>query len=131
MRQVKDLAVFLACTTSEHVPDLWRDKTPLGRDMSGTPRHEMLSFVAGETPEGKPPALVLPDALRADVDEIEPHDLVFGVAARIGDRWYVLSATKPQKVDARKGAPALTGKVTKRGAFGFEVELKVGPVPHP
>ena len=130
MRQVKDLAVFLACTTAEHVPDLWRDKTPLGRDMGGTPRHEMLSFVAGDTPEGKAPALVLPDALRADVDEIEPHDLVFGVAARIGDRWYVLSATKPQKVDAAKGAPALTAKVTKRGAFGFEVELKVGPVPH-
>jgi hypothetical protein len=128
-RQVKDLAVFLACMTSEHVPDLWRGKTPLGRDMTGTLRHEMLEFVAGDTPEGKPPNLVLPDALRADVDDVEPHDLVLGVAARIGDRWYTLSSTKPLKVDVAKGVPALVGRVTKRGAFGFEVELKLGPAP--
>jgi hypothetical protein len=130
-RQVKDLAVFLACTTSEHVPDLWRGKTPLGRDMTGTSRHEMLLFVAGDTPEGKPPSLVLPDALRADVDDVEPHDLVLGVAARIGDRWYTLSSTKPLKVDVAKGVPALAGRVTKRGAFGFEVELKLGAKPKP
>ena len=86
-REIKDVAVFLACTSPDHVPDLWRSKSPLGRDMVSVRPHQMLVFVAGDTPPGKPPRITLPGRLEAKVDLTEPHDLLLGVAARIGDRW--------------------------------------------
>src|SRR5262249_44407462 len=59
-RQIKDVAVFLGCVTPEHIPDQWRGKSPLGRDMTATVRHEILAFVPGETPAGSAPRIVLP-----------------------------------------------------------------------
>jgi hypothetical protein len=123
-RQVKDLAVFLGCVTSEHVPDLWRSKSPLGRDMGFVARHEMLAFVPGDTPEGKPPRLTLPARLEAEVDESEPHDLVLGVAARIGDRWVQLGSTVLKKVTIAAGQKPLTGRIEHVGhGFDFRATL--------
>ncbi|HJQ99816.1 MAG TPA: hypothetical protein VJ826_15985 [Candidatus Polarisedimenticolaceae bacterium] len=123
-RDVKDLAVYLACTTTFHVPDQWRSKTPLGRDMSATPRHEILAFVAGDTPTGQKPRLDVPKTLEADLDDLEPHDLLLGVAARIGDRWYTLSTGKCDKVKAVKDMPPMVGRISRIGApFAFKVEL--------
>ena len=123
-REVKDLAVFFGCTTGEHVPDLWRSKTPLGRDMVGTVRHEMLAFVAGDTPAGKKPQLTLPDRLEADVDESEPHDLIVGVAARIGDRWVQVAMGRLEKVTVTAGANALTARISRAGGdLAFNIEL--------
>ena len=124
-RAVHDLAIFLACATPEHVPDLWRSKTPLGRDLEGTPRHEMLRFQAGDTADGAKPALKLPATIDAEVDDIEAHDLVLGIAARIGDRWRVLALARRPKVKSEAGAPLrLIGKITPGGApFAFRVEL--------
>lgn len=125
MRAVKDLAVYVACTTPEHAPDLWRSKTPLGRDMVATPRHRMLAFVAGDTPEGKSPKLAVPRSVDVDLDDVEPHDLVAGIAARIGDRWYTIALSKPVKVAVDKGAPSLEAHVRKgAGPFAFEVSLE-------
>jgi hypothetical protein len=124
-REVKDIAVFLACSSPEHVPDLWRSKTPLGRDMVSVLRHEMLAFVAGDTPAGKPPRLTLPGRLEADVDETEPHDLILGVAARIGDRWIQLAFTTLPKTTIEAGQKPLEGRIEHAGrAFDFKVELK-------
>ena len=122
-REVKDLAVFLACATAEHVPDLWRSKTPLGRDMVGATRSEMLAFVAGDTPAGKKPQLALPDRLEADVDESEPHDVLVGVAARIGDRWYQLAAGRAPKAAVVAGGKPLSCRITHAGGFAFKVEF--------
>jgi hypothetical protein len=129
-REVKDLAVFLACTTAEHVPDLWRQKSPLGRDMNAAFRHEMLAFVAGDTPAGKKPRLTLPARLEANVDDVEAHALVVGVAARIGDRWMVLAASEPVKtVISAKGAP-LAARITGTALpFGFKASLEVPKAP--
>jgi hypothetical protein len=127
-REVKDLAVFLACATSEHVPDLWRSKSPLGRDMSFVVRHEMLAFVPGDTPAGKSPRLVLPEQLDAQADETEVHDLVLGVAARIGDRWVQLGAATVPKARIAPGEKPLVGRIEHRGrGFDFKVELKARP----
>jgi hypothetical protein len=127
-REVKDIAVFLACASPEHVPDLWRSKTPLGRDMNSVPRHEMLAFVAGDTPAGKPPRLTLPARLEADVDETEPHDLILGVAARIGDHWVQLASAKLAKTTVAAGQAPLSGRIGHAGvAFEFKVELKAPP----
>jgi hypothetical protein len=123
-REVKDLAVFLACVSPEHVPDLWRSKSPLGRDMNAVTRHEMLAFVAGDTPSGKPPQLVLPARLEAEVDDSEPHDFVLGIAARIGDRWIQLGAAVLKKTTVVPGGKPLTGRIEHAGkGFAFKVEL--------
>jgi hypothetical protein len=123
-REVKDLAVFLGCTSQEHIPDLWRSKTPLGRDMVSAVRHEMLAFVAGDTPAGKQPRLTLPARVEADVDVSESHDLVLGVAARIGDRWIQLASGTLTKVKIAAGSKPLTGLIERGGqAFEFKIEL--------
>lgn len=121
-REVKDVAVFLACATAEHVPDLWRSKSPLGRDMVGATRSEMLAFVAGDTPAGKKPQLTLPDRIGADVDGSEPHDLLVGVAARIGDRWYQLAVGRAPKFAVGADAKPLACRITHPGGFAFKVE---------
>jgi hypothetical protein len=127
-REVKDLAVFLACTSSDHVPDLWRSKSPLGRDMSFVMRHEMLAFVAGDTPTGKTPRLELPARLEGELDDSEPHDLVLGVAARVGDRWIQLAAGRLAKVTIAPGGKPLVGRIGHRGGgFDFTAELKAEP----
>ena len=124
-REVKDVAVFLACSSPEHVPDLWRSKTPLGRDMVSVQRHEMLAFVAGDTPAGKPPRLTLPGRIEADVDDTEPHDLILGVAARIGDRWVQLAFAKLPKATIGEGQKPLAGRIERAGrGFDFKVELE-------
>lgn len=123
-RTVHDLAVFLACVTPEHVPDQWRTKSPLGRDIEGMPRHEMLLFVPGDTPDQGAPSVTVPARIEADVDDLEPHDLVLGVAARIGDRWRVLAIAKRAKAKIEAGTPPLAGRMAGAGIpFLFKVEL--------
>ena len=123
-REVKDLAVFLACISPEHIPDLWRSKTPLGRDMGAVRRHEMLAFVAGDTPAGKKPRLTLPARIEGEVEEGEPHDLILGVAARIGDRWVQLAVGALPKATIGAGQKPLLGRIEHTArAFDFKVEL--------
>jgi hypothetical protein len=118
-RQVKDLAVFLACVTAEHVPDMWRSKSPLGRDMTSVVRHEMLAFAAGD------PRLVLPERLEAEVEEGVAHDLILGVAALFGDRWVQLASARLPKTTIEAGTKPLVGRVKRVGReFGFKVELR-------
>ena len=123
-REVKDLAVFLACASPEHVPELWRSKSPLGRDLSFVTRHEMLAFLAGDTPAGKPPRLALPPRLEAEVDDSEPHDFVLGIAARIGDRWVQLGAAVLKQTTIGPGGKPLSGHIDHVGrGFAFKIEL--------
>lgn len=124
-REVKDLAIFLACGASEHVPDLWRSKSPLGRDMVAVARHEMLAFVAGDTPAGKAPRLEVPASIEAEVDDTEPHDLMLGVAARIGDHWIQLAVARLAGIKIGAATRPLEGRIAPAGhAFAFKVELK-------
>jgi hypothetical protein len=46
-RRFTDIAVFLACRTPEHVPDGWREKTPLEWSAEPMLRHQMLAFAPG------------------------------------------------------------------------------------
>ena len=46
-RVFTDVAIYVACVTSYHVPDHWRSKTPIGRDFFSMPRHKMLAFAPG------------------------------------------------------------------------------------
>jgi hypothetical protein len=125
-RVVKDVAIFLACASPEHVPDLWRSKTPLGRDMVSVQRHQMLAFVPGDTPPGEKPRMTVPKRLEADVAEAEVHDIVLGVAALIGDRWMQLSAAKLKNVSVAADSKPLAGRVEHLGhAFDVKIELTV------
>ena len=138
-RRIHDLAIFLACMTAVHAPDQWRSKTPLGRDTYGTPRHQMLRFVAGDTAEGHPPRLALPATIDADVEDVEPHDLTLGVAARIGDRWYAVAVSPPLKIDPGKLPETLVGKIEQEsGSLAMtaflatsKAGLKPSPTPKP
>lgn len=139
MRKIHDLAIFLVCMTGVHAPDQWRSKTPLGRDTAGTPRHQMLTFVAGDTAEGHSPRLTVPPAIEADVEDVEPHDLVLGVAARIGDRWYTVAVSPPLKVDPNKLPETIVGKIEQEsGSLAMtaflatsKAGLKPSPTPKP
>lgn len=127
-RAVKDLAIFLACESPEHIPDLWRSKTPLGRDMVSVVRHQMLAFVPGESPQGSAPRLAVPARIEADVDGTEPHDIVLGLAALIGDRWMQLASARASKVTTSVGSKPLIGRVDHVGnGFEFKVELAAPP----
>lgn len=123
-REVNDLAVFLACASPEHIPELWRSKSPLGRDMISVPRHEMLAFVAGDTPAGKPPLLALPARIEAEVDEGESHDLIVGIAARFGDRWMQLAIARLPKASIGAGQKPLIARIEHNGrGFDFTLQL--------
>jgi len=100
------VAIFLACRTAIHVPDYWRSESPLGRDFVSMPRHGMIAFHSGgekvaaaDVPPGaskqlRQPAvdagylrLELPERLEAHIDPSEPHDLSFGIAIQVEDRF--------------------------------------------
>lgn len=124
-RVVKDVAVFLACISPDHVPDQWRSKSPLGRDMMSVRAHQMLAFVTGDTPPGKAPRLTLPKRLEAHADLTEPHDLVLGVAALIGDRWYQVGMAQLLKASMGPQGQPLTGSIAGGARdFNVKVELK-------
>ncbi|MCP3980988.1 MAG: hypothetical protein GY716_16960 [bacterium] len=106
------LALYLACTTADHVPDHWRGKSPLGRDFNSMPRHRMLVFLADfdEVPVGKTKdflrklghvggardglapwqilQLELPERIETPIEVGVTHDLVLGVALEAGGRYY-------------------------------------------
>jgi hypothetical protein len=110
--QVTDLAVFLACTTADHVPDQWRSRSALGRDFVLMPRHRLLALVSDSVRIEKKDRLetlrkllgadleqvhtefrelALPDSLSAVVEPGVAHDLAFGIAAKVGGRYLVLT----------------------------------------
>ncbi len=86
------LALFVACLIPEHVPDHWRDKTPLNG--ASARRHHLLLFHE-QTAEGrikKQPLLYLtrPDELTVTL-ATDTHHLELGIAARIGDTWSIIT----------------------------------------
>jgi hypothetical protein len=109
--RITNLAVYVACHSSTHVPDHWRSKTPLGRDFATVTRHKLLAFQADATQEspGKTRALLasllggpaspeasdwsilnlpLPEEIVVELEAGEAHDLSFGFAVQIGGRYY-------------------------------------------
>jgi hypothetical protein len=108
-RRVEDLAVFVLCTSADHVPDHWRSASPLGQD-GATPRHQLLAFHEGAArverrdvssavrrkfpePRGDEPApgwlaLEIPPLTLA-LESGVAHDLAFGVAVRMPDGWRI------------------------------------------
>jgi len=99
---ITELAVYLLCTTPDHVPDHWRSQTPLGRDFVSVPRHKLLAFHPGAsagdetenaTSDGQPVrlsklTLELPETLEVELEPSVEHDLVLGLAVQIEERYY-------------------------------------------
>lgn len=91
----EDVALFLICLTPTHVPDHWRDASPLGRDFA-MPRHRMLTFVAHAQHRGSDAdepllELDLPPSIEVALAPGEAHDLWLGVALSVGGRYYHLT----------------------------------------
>jgi hypothetical protein len=147
---VTDLAVFLGCTTSDHVPDQWRSKTPLGRDFVLMPRHRLLAIVSDSVRiEGKDRLeklrkllaidfekvhtefreLTLPDELTAEVEPGVAHDLVFGIAAKIGERYLVVTMEELRDVVPDESGVTLEASAwckPKRGGADLGVRIGAG-----
>ncbi len=135
--EVEELAIFLLCSSAEHVPDHWSGRTPLKNFV----RHELLVFRAGSHP-GKLKGfevlfLDLPASLHIPVPE-GIHSLVVGVAGKTGPDWHVAAS------DDQRGVEVSTGKTTRievrlsgriEGTFqtGFKPEqgLAIGRVTPP
>ncbi len=93
---IEDAALFVVCLTPEHVPDYWRNASPLGRDFTSMPRHRMLAFLAGARADRKGQLeLALPARALLSCPHEDSHDLAAGVAARLGGRFLALSLTPP------------------------------------
>ena len=96
---IQDVAIFVACLSSTHVPDHWRTKSPLGRDFDRMPRHAQLLFVGdAKRDENKDGTLQLeleiPETLEVELESATPHDLMLGVAVRIDDRYYLIASDR-------------------------------------
>ncbi len=122
--EVEDLAFFVACTTPDHVPDHWQDRTKV-RDFA---RHEMLLFRSGGRPDKAKGLEVLvldfPPALSVEIPA-GTHRLAVGVAMKIGADWHpILSDTRPGVVvEAGKRTPVevrVKGKLSGTSLSGFK-----------
>ncbi len=89
--EVTGVAIYVACVRAPHVPSYWRAASPLGRDFTSMPRHEMLAFVplgTGSAPPERSIDVEVPSRIDVPIDAADTHDLSVGIAVRIGDRHY-------------------------------------------
>jgi hypothetical protein len=147
-RLVKDLAVFLACLTPEHVPDQWRSRSSLGKDFVSMPRHELLVLHAGavgadpkDVPkevrasfprprkDEPPPGILrldLPRELVAHVAPKEKHRLLLGIALRIGDGYLLLASA--EKADLEPGPEAqIKGRILEGRKKDEPIAVEIAP----
>jgi hypothetical protein len=128
-RAFADVALFLLCSTADHVPDQWRLRSPLGRDFEAAPRHKMLEFVGGASGEaynegGRRIKLKLPDLLEIPLEPGVPHDLMLGLALQIAGRYRVAVAdTWPAVVIGDDGLD-LTARVKGRSLRTLKVRFR-------
>ncbi len=135
--EVEDLALFLACTTPDHVPDFWQDRTPLKDAI----RHELLTFRPGGRPGKKRGfevlSLEIPPALEVEVPA-GTHSLLVGVAIKVGPDWHAAVS------DSRREVRVMESRVTRMevrmsgrlvgstaAGLGAERDLVIGEVSPP
>jgi len=135
--EVEDLALFLACTTPDHVPDFWQDRTPL----KDSTRHELLTFRPGSRP-GKTRgfdvlSLEIPTALEVEVPA-GTHSLLVGVAFKVGSDWHAAVSDRRREVrvvEARvtRMEVRMSGRLVGSTAVGLgdERDLVIGEVSPP
>jgi hypothetical protein len=104
--EVEELALFVVCTTPEHVPDHWQDRTQI-KEFT---RHRMLLF----RPGGRPAKQKRFELLSLDIPESLPveapagvHRVAVGVAAKVGPDWRAVAS------DQRDGVPVASGEATR------------------
>jgi hypothetical protein len=131
--RITNVAFYVACHSSTHVPDHWRGQTPLGRDFHSVTRHKMLLFHSEATTEdastvaeGEPPprdmtmlVLQVPEQLAAELDPSVEHDLSAGVAVQIDGRYYRVVSGETEDF-----VPAL-----HEGIIDVTIELPENPDP--
>jgi len=128
-REFVDLALYLVCRTPDHVPDHWRNKSPLGRDFFSMPRHRMLTFVAGssETEEkggGSRVRLELPPNIEFELEPDIVHDLSLGLAVQAGGRYYNWRSDAWDNLVLGEDGLELVATVQGRGLLNLEVKFQ-------
>jgi hypothetical protein len=136
-RAITAVALFVACTTADHVPDQWRTRSPLGRDFVSMPRHEMLALHASTT---RVTAKDVPRSMRGGTQDTEPgkeaewlrldlpaelsiplrpevvHDLVAGLAVLAGENYLALALSDRKELALESLAGGLRVSVDPGGA---------------
>jgi hypothetical protein len=136
---IQDLAIFVACLSSTHVPDHWRSKSALGRDFNRMPRHTELLFVGNakrdENKDGTVQLeLEIPEALDVELEPAIPHDLMLGVAVRIDDRYYLIASERRDDIvlDAPRALGATITSGRRNASLGqIEVHFEEPAPPTP
>ena len=104
--EVQEMAFFLLCSTSHHVPDHWSQRTPLKEFR----RHRVLGFRPKSHPDKvkgfEVLSLDLPPTYSLSVPA-GTHSVIAGVAVEIGPRWHVIVS------DDRRGVVVEEGKTTR------------------
>jgi hypothetical protein len=124
-RQLSGAALYLACTSATHVPDYWRNASPLGGDLQSMPRHEMLSFIPLQLEaQGKDRRrATLPASFEVVLSAGEPHDLTLGLALGAGGRYFRLADGSQAGFVATAGAAELRARITRKAGRPPEIEL--------
>lgn len=137
-RRIHAVALFALCLEATHVPDRWRDRSPLGRDFLFAPRHRLLGFEAGAPvrPEGVPespdPGVRIAHRVPAALDVPlagEDHVVLVGLALSIGDRWRVYRTADlgPVTLPPEGRDVAVRVRAPKSASLEQELEIVDGP----
>ena len=132
--RLEDVAVFLACTSSDHVPDGWKATSPMGRDFPRTPRHEMLAFRSAGASSSSTSAgnLVLSDLspLEALVASGVEHDWLVGIALQVSGRWRLLASASllDQRVDDPPGTWTATLRIPPENPLAIEIRIRASAI---
>jgi hypothetical protein len=129
-RTFADVALYVACHTGDHVPNQWRNKSPLGRDFSSMRRHRLLEFVTATTgkvederPAGRRVKLQLPAEIEIPLEPGIAHDITLGLAVQIGGRYRRVTDDKLEGLVLEEGGLEIEAKVRGREPTRFRVRF--------
>lgn len=116
-RTFTDLAIYVVCLSSEHVPNHWRSHSPLGRDFDSMQRHRLVGFYsAGDDQTARKLRFELPETIDLVFPDEAPHDLAIGIAAHAGGAFRritddVWTAVSGAMIESGLGATASGGSL--------------------
>ena len=128
-RVFADVALYVACHTGDHVPDQWRNKSPLGRDFSSMRRHKMLNFITAaagsveDGDQGRRIKLALPGVIEVPLEPGIAHDLTLGLAVQIGGHYRRVTDDRQEGLILDQAGLELSATIKGREPRRFRVRF--------
>jgi hypothetical protein len=128
-RTFSDLAIYVICTSPEHVPERWRNHTPLGRDFHSMPRHRLIGFhSSGNDAQTRKLRFDLPETVDLALADEAPHDLTIGIAAYVGGAFRRITDDLWLGVNAETIESGLHASAGGKSLTSFRVEFTNKPI---